>query len=296
MTTTSLGSETQKLRPRLLPWLLTGGIFALAAGLLYRGLDFYELELEQRVEHADFRVLGPGGMWGHGYGIVGTALILTNLLYLLRRRFARLPVGSMKAWLDMHAFTGLAGGMLILFHSAFQARTDIALVSAISLGVVVLTGVLGRFLHFLAPAPDPTLIATNVHALEAIIKGSGARVRAALDAIEPTAVDAHASLLRTLATVPRWLSEARGARASVLRAAEHEAPIGDPAMETVYRQTSRRLARLAGREVRAVALTAVLRSWRSVHRLLAILMVLTVPAHIVVAWLYGYRWIWSDAP
>lgn len=280
-------------RRRVLPWILVFAIIALATGLLLRGLEFYQLDLEHRVEHDDFRVLAPGGMWGHGYGIVGTALILTNLLYLVRRRYARLRVGSMQAWLDMHVFTGLAGGMLILFHSAFQARTQIALVSAVSLGVVVATGVLGRFLHFLAPAPDPVLIATHVQALDAVQAGVGARARAAINAVRPTPDEAGASLLTTLGRVPSWLREARAARRAVLEATQHEV-IADPHLATAFRHSERALASLAAREVRTVALTAVLRSWRGIHRLLAILMILTVPAHVVIAWLYGYRWIWSE--
>lgn len=280
-------------RRRVLPWVLTIGILLLAAGLLYRGMAFYQLDLEQRVEHDDYRVLSPGGLWGHGYGMVGTALILTNLLYLVRRRFARLRVGSMQAWLDMHVFTGLAGGMLILFHSAFQARTQIALTSAVSLGVVVGTGILGRFLHFLAPAPDPATIATHVAALDAAHPGAGARARDAIHRVRPTPDDAYASLLTTLGRLPTWIREARAARRAVYEATD-DMVVADPHMESAFRHSQRKLAALAAREVRTVALSAVLRSWRGIHRLLAILMLLTVPAHVVIAWLYGYRWIWSE--
>ena len=34
----------------------------------------------------------------------------------------------------------------------------------------------------------------------------------------------------------------------------------------------------------------VLRSWRGLHRLFAILMLVTVVVHVWVAWHYGYRW------
>jgi len=296
-TTTPIASETPQRRTRLLPWILFFAILGLAGGLLYRGYGFYSLPLDQRVESSDFRTLGPGGLLGHGYGIIGTALILTNLLYLVRRRMARTAgLGSIKAWLDMHVFTGLAGGMLILFHSAFQSRTPVALVSAIALGMVILTGLVGRFLHFLAPAPDPMVIATHIHALDATLEGAGARARAAIDAIRPTEPDAQAGFLRTLLRLPTWMREARAARASVNAALDDGTVIEDHAMEVTFRKTRKKLAQLAGREVRTVAINALLRSWRTVHRLLAILMLLTVPAHIVVAWLYGYRWIWSQTP
>src|SRR4029077_19984034 len=102
-------------------------LFVLGAiGLMLRGWQFYRLSIGERVDHPDFRVLGPGSNLGQGYGIAGTALILTNLLYLVRRRFARLSVGSLRAWLDVHVFTGLFGGMLVIFHSAFQVRNTVA--------------------------------------------------------------------------------------------------------------------------------------------------------------------------
>jgi hypothetical protein len=37
----------------------------------------------------------------------------------------------------------------------------------------------------------------------------------------------------------------------------------------------------------------ILRSWRSLHRLSALLMLLTVAVHIGVAWHFGYRWIFD---
>lgn len=132
---------------RKLHWVLSLLFVTGAGALAVRGWEFYSLSLGDRVDHPDFRVLGPGSNLGHGYGIAGTALIFTNLLYLVRRKFARLSVGSLKAWLDVHVFTGLFGGLLVLFHSAFQVRSAIAWVTMGSLIVVQLTGIVGRYLY-----------------------------------------------------------------------------------------------------------------------------------------------------
>src|SRR3977135_1057999 len=105
------------------PWITAGILVLLTALLLFRGLDYYRQDLVVRAGHKDYRLLNPAGLLGHGYGILGTALIATNLLYLVRRRLTSiLPawVGSMKAWLNAHVFTGLVGSLLIVFHSAFQ--------------------------------------------------------------------------------------------------------------------------------------------------------------------------------
>ena len=43
----------------------------------------------------------------------------------------------------------------------------------------------------------------------------------------------------------------------------------------------------------AVGFTSLLQSWRAFHRMLAVLLILLVPIHVGVAWLYGYRWIFE---
>jgi hypothetical protein len=37
----------------------------------------------------------------------------------------------------------------------------------------------------------------------------------------------------------------------------------------------------------------MMRSWRSLHRFLAILLIVSVVLHIGVAWYYGFRWIFD---
>lgn len=275
---------------------ITLGLILVTVVLLVRGMEFYGLDLEARVEHQDYEALRPSGLWGHGYGIVGTGLILTNLLYLVRRRFAGARVGSMKAWLDMHVFTGLAGSVLILFHSAFQLRTPIATTTAISLGVVVGTGAIGRYLVTLTPKPDAQKLAENIQILEGLIPGLAADVRKGIEKMPPTRLPPNAGLVRAILTLPRWFSESRARKRLVLAALEDTTrprsldPFDLKHTDRVARET----ASLVAGEVRTVAASSLLRSWRGLHRLLAILLILSVSVHIAVAWVYGYRWIFSE--
>lgn len=283
-------------RARWLPWLSILVLFVAMAVMGWRGYEYYSLDLGDRVAHDDYRVLGPGGLVGHGYGIVGTALIVLNLLYLVRRLLAHLPLGSMRVWLDIHVFTGLLGGALVLFHSAFQFRTPIALVSFGAVLIVVLTGIFGRVLHFLVPQAGDGRLATALEALESTAPGTRARVQAAMKASAPTSLGADAGTMRVLLTLPRWASE-WGARRRAVRTAAFAALdelVTDPMLRPMSDGIARDVVGLAGREVSALAATTLLRGWKGIHRLLAILMILTVPAHIAVAWLYGYRWIWSE--
>lgn len=260
------------------------------------GHEFYLSDLESRVEHDAYEALRPGGLLGHGYGIVGTILILANLLYLARRRLARWSLGSMATWLNLHVFTGLFGSLLILFHSAFQFRTPIAVVTAVSLGVVVVTGIAGRYLYALTPRPDRTALQEALASLDELAPGCSARVHHALAIHRVTHVDTHRWLLAKLAAVPKWVRDARS-RGLIVSYAIEDGPVSgvlERKDRRRFRQAKRAVRKYATREVVAVGASSLLQSWRGFHRSLAVLLVLLVPVHIAVAWIYGYRWIFSE--
>lgn len=263
--------------------------------LLWRGIGFYRCSLDARIDHRDFRVLSPGGLIGHGYGTLGTAVIFTNLLYLARRRLAWLPIGSMARWLDLHVVTGLVGSLLVVFHSAFQLRTPIATITAVSLGVVVVTGVVGRYIYALTPRAGQIELQQRLAEMDTTLPSFAKAARAALDAHPCTRIPANAGLLRVLSVMPRWWLESRARRRALHRAARHDPELS--AMRTTEPRIVRRLvheiAQLGAAEVATFAGGALLRTWRSLHRFTAIVMVISVTIHVVVAWLYGYRWVFS---
>lgn len=263
-------------------------VLATALALGSRGWDFYQLSLEQRVEHPDFRVLRPSGVVGNGYGWVAALLIVLNLSYLVRRRFGGARLGSMRLWLDLHVGTGLVAATLVSFHSAFQLRTPIAAVSAASLGLVVVTGLLGRFLYALAPIGAREQLLGALAELDALVPGSRVALAEALASHPGPTVPANASLLRSLAAVPRWRGAARR-RVSLI---EQQLP---PTRERArdLRGVVRRLRRAATDEARASGMSALLRSWRGLHRFFALLMLAAVLLHGGVAWYYGYRWVFA---
>lgn len=263
---------------------------------LSRGISFYRQGADARLDHIDFRLLSPGGLVGHGYGIVGTGLILTNLLYLARRRLAWLPVGSLAAWLDIHTVTGIGGSILVLFHSAFQLRTPIATVTAVSLSVVVGTGLVGRYIYALTPRSGELTLEDRLRELETSAPLFGAKIRDAMRAVNATNLPANASIIRVFLTIPRWVLEARRRRRIVFKIAKADATL--VALRTsgekkFVRWVVKEIARLWAGEIDRLAGGSLLRLWRSLHRLMAILMVLSVALHIGVAWFYGYRWLFT---
>lgn len=272
-----------------LDWLLFT-LFILGTGaLLIRGWQFYTLTVGQRVDHPDFRVLGPSTNLGRAYGVAGTVMILTNLLYLLRRRFARLPVGSLRAWLDIHTFTGLFGGLLVVFHSAFQVRSTIAVITVGSLFVVILTGLIGRSIYSLTPKPDLRRLERNLRAIDSIGPGMGDVLHRRLAMVSRTPAPEHASLFRVLAAMPAFRRELRQRRLVLEQTiAEYAYHFGHEVR--LLSKPISECSQIYCTEVRATAANALLRSWRGVHRLSALLMVLLVVMHIAIAWYYGFVW------
>jgi hypothetical protein len=277
-------------------WVTVLVLAALGAAMTWRGWGYYRSGLSARALHPEYRWLNPAGFLGHGYGMVGTAMIVTNLAYLIRRRFAKYvppQFGTMKAWLNAHVFTGLVGSLLILFHSAFQLRTAVATVTSVSLAIVVFTGLVGLYLYLLMPkaglAPFTERLGVYRPLLPDLVEG----VHAFVKNTPATSLPLDAGLFRTLITVPRWVLEARARRRGIADAAR-----ADKLFRAVAR-TDAALARdlvdelgdLAAAEVDTHAGRAVMGSWRSLHRFLAILMLLSVSVHIAVAWYYGFRWI-----
>ena len=273
--------------------ILSIGLVALATFLFLRGYDFYQLSVGNRPLHDDYRVLSPTGLVGQGYGVFGTALIVLNLLYLIRRRMPRMKLGSLRVWLEFHVFTGLAGSMLILFHSAFQIRNNLALATSVSLLLVVLSGVIGRYMVGLAPRANPERLKERLEALDLLVPGVSSRVRRALDDAPFTQFATSRGLMVTLATVPRWMREARARASTVQKVMASYTEHLDDVDAAIGKRVAKEAARAARDEVRAEAATSVLRVWRRIHRFFAILMLMLVSVHIGVAWYYGYRWIFS---
>lgn len=295
MTQAALPNAVKQPR-RIALWITVLFLSLLTALLLWRGYDYYRQELSDKAAHPDYRTLNPAGFLGHGYGMIGTAMIATNLLYLVRRRFAKyIPdsFGTVKAWLNAHVFTGLAGSVLIVFHSAFQLRTAIATVTSVSLGIVVVTGLIGLYLYALVPKAGLKPLKNRLAEIQPLLPGLVKQVDDFVQKAPVTRLPADASIFRIVFTMPRWIKEARARRRGLEQAARGDKLLravakNDPAFA---RNLIAELGDLAAAEIDTHAGGAVMRSWRSIHRFLALLMLISVSVHIGVAWYYGFRWI-----
>lgn len=115
------------------------------------GLDYYMTPLAVRGYSPAHRLLRPSGPVGQTLGVVGGLLMLVPFVYMLRKRIPWLKsVGSLKTWLEIHLFCGIAGPVFVTFHTAFKFN---GIVSAAywSIVTVVLSGFVGRYLYVRIP-------------------------------------------------------------------------------------------------------------------------------------------------
>ena len=118
---------------------------------LYDGYNYYITPFLERPHHPAHQTIKPGGIRGHGLGILGTMMMLLLLTYSLRKKniiFGN--IGKIGNWLDFHIFLGIMGPLFVILHSSFKLNGIVA-ISFWSMISVALSGILGRYLYLQIP-------------------------------------------------------------------------------------------------------------------------------------------------
>jgi hypothetical protein len=116
------------------------------------GYNYYTTSLEERFFSPDHISLKPSGAIGHGLGIIGTLMMILGVgIYMIRKRYKGFfNLGYLKHWLEFHIFLCSVGPVLVLYHTAFKFGGLVS-VSFWSMVLVVLSGVVGRFIYLQIP-------------------------------------------------------------------------------------------------------------------------------------------------
>lgn len=90
-------------------------------------------------------------LFGHALGILGFLLmLLTEVLYSLRKRSLNARWGRLSGWLRFHIITGLVGPYMVLLHSSWKFNGLAGVVTLFTL-VIVLSGFVGRYIYTAIP-------------------------------------------------------------------------------------------------------------------------------------------------
>ncbi len=116
------------------------------------GADYYRTSISERHFHPQNDLLKPTGLIGHGIGIAGSLLMIIGVFgYMARKRFRSLSrSGGIRYWLEFHIFLCTVGPILVLFHTTFKFGGIVA-VSFWSMIAVVASGIIGRFIYLQIP-------------------------------------------------------------------------------------------------------------------------------------------------
>ena len=273
----------------LLPALAVGFSLAIAA-LLWAlwNSDYYTLERELRAAHDKHAWLRSGRGLGLGFGIAATALVLFNLLYLVRRNGGRFQRwGSLQGWMTSHMVTGILALLAATLHAAMSPRDTVGGHALWALALLLATGAIGRYFYAWVPraANGRELALEEVRArLEQFVEHWDAEQRVFLERVRrelAQIIEQRQWKSSFLGRVGALLFGQRELRRALARMAEEGRAEGlseDRIGELLH------LARQAHRSALAAAhledLRAVLNTWRYLHRWVAALMVLLLVLHI----------------
>ena len=112
---------------------------------------YYAAPLVQRPHLEEHALMKPAGTLGQGFGVVGSLMLLSLFGYSARKRLAFMKKwGTVRGWLSVHIFFGIAGPLFITLHTAFKFNGIVA-VSYWSMIAVMLSGFVGRYLYAQIP-------------------------------------------------------------------------------------------------------------------------------------------------
>jgi|GEM_PF-3106564 len=144
-------SNSEPQQPFRMPSIiLVLGLLALGAlvACLVQGWDYYSLASSRRPFHPQYNVLRPSGRMGLIWGVTGTALILFNLSYLLRRHLIGWHwLGSLRTWLGLHMMTGLIAAVAAILHSTLTVSSPLAALAFWCLLLTTVTGLSGILIY-----------------------------------------------------------------------------------------------------------------------------------------------------
>lgn len=256
-------------------WAFVVITIVVALLLTLEGYSYYTTTISERFHHADYKMLKPSGLLGHGYGIIGTLLILFGIFsYMGRKRlkvFSR--VGVLKYWLEFHIFLCSLGPLLVLFHTSFKFG-GIVSISFWSMVAVVLSGVLGRFIYLQIPRTieGRELSRNEVHAMQNRLKQRLINEFGVAESLFDLPEDKQKQSVSLLKKELKSKALSRKEVQSAVSALKSEIALG------------RRIKRLE-------RMQNLFRYWHVAHLPFALIMLIIMVIHVVITILFGYKWV-----
>ncbi|HPF50540.1 MAG TPA: hypothetical protein PK335_03140 [Draconibacterium sp.] len=274
--------------------LITVSVFVF---LSFYGADYYITGLVDRHFHDQNELLKPSGFIGHGLGILGSLMMVVGVsVYMLRKRVRRFSrIGILKHWLEFHIFLCTLGPILVLFHTSFKFGGLVA-VSFWSMVAVVLSGVIGRFIYLQIPRTIEGR-EMSLNDLNNIETDLFSRLKEQFEIQPEILIQSNEMLISNsggqgnnylVRIVRRFIFERqlvnhfrKDLKQQNIRGKNLRNAVGIFKSKIVL---NRRIAWLS-------SMQNFLRYWHVAHLPFALIMLVIMVVHVVVAALFGYKWI-----
>jgi hypothetical protein len=277
--------------------VLSAIVIATLGAVGYFGYPYYSLGIEDRPFHPDNSLLKPSGIWGHGFGIIGSLFMMIGVsLYMARKRLRSLSrIGILKHWLEFHIFLCSLGPILVLYHTSFKFGGLVA-ISFWSMVAVFASGIIGRFIYIQIPRTieGRELSLNEVRSLKSDI-GDKIQKLVALDEesyniiVDSTKKKVELYHPNFLIRAVRKYNDDRKTLLNVKRVLRHNNVSRSQQKEIVHLVNSdislnRRIERL-------VIMQNLFKYWHVAHLPFALVMLIIMIIHVVVTVTFGARWI-----
>jgi hypothetical protein len=267
------------------------GVFLL---LFFYGFDYYSTPGKERFYHSSHETLKPNGLIGHGIGIAGSVVLLVGVFGYMARKRIRLfsRIGYLKYWLEFHIFLCSLGPVLILYHTTFKFGGIVA-ISFWSMVAVVVSGIIGRFIYIQIPRTiDGRELSVNeiINIKTNLIENLKKEYKVdevILSYLGTSTEDKtiHFSIRGIIKSIRREkivLKKIKG----VLEAKEFSKKERKVAFKLIKNEIilTRRIHWL-------VSMQNLLRYWHVAHLPFALVMLVIMIIHVIIAVTFGYKWI-----
>ena len=267
--------------------------------LAINGYQYYSLPIEERFFSASHSALKPSGVWGHGFGIIGTLMMIVGVaIYMIRKRTRKLfSFGYLKHWLELHIFLCTVGPILVLYHTAFKFG-GIVSVSFWSMVLVVLSGVIGRFIYIQIPR---TIEGKEIDMKDLISMREDLMVKMKLEMLfdvrlinelDELASPGRYRSLNLVDTVMLYSKDFFGIRSFQSKLNKNLAIAGFSKIKRKEIKNKAQAEIILSRRLGMLrTMQNLFRYWHVAHLPFALAMFIIMIIHVIVTLTFGYKWI-----
>ena len=268
---------------------MTAIVLGVSGYLAYSGYAYYQTPIEERFYQADHAMLKPSGPFGHGYGIVGTLMMIIGVFGYQARKYMRslARIGVLKHWLEFHIFLCTLGPILVLFHTSFKFGGLVS-ISFWSMVAVVASGVAGRFIYLQIPRTiqGRELGLHEIHEMKSQITAQIQQEigEELMQQIIHTGEERKTEKSYVQQVLADWRSK------SQLRGRLKSAQIQGKKLRVIMKLVGQEMT-IQRRIIGLQYMQKLFKYWHVIHLPFAIIMLVIMLIHVAVTLIFGYRWI-----